>query len=85
MLAGAIFLGDSLSCSRPPCLDRPPGVAARWLRQPRHGVHSHGFGAYEEDGREQQPAGDRIRGETAELAPNAWRSSDRMHKQSDDY
>jgi hypothetical protein len=48
---GALFHRLPLSGSRVPCLGRPPGVAWRWLRQPRHGTHSQGFGAYEEDGR----------------------------------
>jgi len=33
-----------------PRLGRLPGVAPRWLRQPRLGTHSQGFGACEEDG-----------------------------------
>ena len=37
-----------LSSSRPPRLGRPAGVASRWLRQPRPGNHSQGFGACEE-------------------------------------
>jgi hypothetical protein len=41
-----------LSSSRPPRLGRPLGVASRWLRQPRPGTHSPGFGAYEEEGGE---------------------------------
>jgi hypothetical protein len=40
-----------LSNSQAPRLGRPPGVASRWLRQPRPGAHSQGFGACEEDGR----------------------------------
>jgi hypothetical protein len=44
----AIFLGDLLANSRPPRLGRPPGIASRWLRQPRPGVPSPGVGAYEE-------------------------------------
>jgi hypothetical protein len=40
-----------LSSSQVPRLGCPPGVASRWLRQPRRGTHSQGFGAYEEDGR----------------------------------
>jgi len=39
-----------LSSSQAPRLGRPAGVASRWLRQPRPGTHSQGFGAYEEDG-----------------------------------
>jgi hypothetical protein len=35
-----------LSRSRPPRQGRPPGVAVRWLRQPRPDVHSPGSGAY---------------------------------------
>jgi hypothetical protein len=46
----AVFLGLPLSSSRAPRLGRPPGVAARWLRQPRPGTHSHGSGTCEEDG-----------------------------------
>jgi hypothetical protein len=39
-----------LSCSQAPRLGRPSGVASRWLRQPRPGIHSQGFRAYKEDG-----------------------------------
>ncbi len=39
-----------LSSSQAPRLGRPPGVASRWLRQPRPGTHSQGFRAGEEDG-----------------------------------
>ena len=46
----AIFLGSPLSSSRAPRPGRPPGVATRWLRQPRPGTCSQGFGACEEDG-----------------------------------
>jgi hypothetical protein len=36
---------------------RPPwGRRSRWLRQPRHGTHSQGFGAYREDGAEWEAA-----------------------------
>ena len=40
-----------LSSSRSPRLGRPTDVASRWLRQPRPGGHSHGSGAYQEEGR----------------------------------
>ena len=36
-----------LSSSWPPRLRRPADVAARWLRQPRLGTHSQGFGSSE--------------------------------------
>lgn len=39
-----------LSSSRTPRLGRPPGVASRWLCQPRPGTRSQGPSAYQEDG-----------------------------------
>ena len=51
-----------LSSSRAPRLGRPPGVASRWLRQPRPSLEtrhpSQGFGACEKDGRRAGQAGD---------------------------
>jgi hypothetical protein len=47
----AVFLGPPLSSSRPLRLGHPPCVAWRWLRQPRPGAHSQGFGAYWETDR----------------------------------
>ena len=44
------------SDAQAPLLGRPPGVASRWLRQPRPGTHSQGFRAYEEDGDKQATA-----------------------------
>ena len=41
-----------LSSSRSPRPNRPAGIAARWLRQPRRGNHAPGFGAYEGTGRD---------------------------------
>ena len=56
-----------LSSSQAPRLGRPPGVASRWLRQPRPGTHSQGFRAYQEDGRR---AGHGIGRAPNALAPN---------------
>jgi len=50
VLYGAIFLGSHCPARRQ-LLGHPPGVASRWLRQPRLGTCSQGSGACEEDGR----------------------------------
>jgi hypothetical protein len=61
-----------LSSSQAPRLGRPPGVAARWLRQPRRGTHSQGFGACEEDG---SRPGSRAGGHNASCCqPCHWRA-----------
>jgi hypothetical protein len=47
VLHAGVFLGDPLSCSRPPRLGRPCGPSrAIGCADPRPGTHSPGFGAY---------------------------------------
>jgi hypothetical protein len=54
--AEPVFLACPLSSSRTPRLGRPTVVASRWLRQPRRGDRSQGFGACE-NGQDYVPAG----------------------------